>query len=171
MQKITVTGANGKSVIVRVLCSWQAAGVKIFLHENGTYGYLNGDPVRSADELDIIPEPEHTSAIFWWNAIGRGVSEKRYGSSQALQQATPATNTAYYLRFREIKPSPPPSPMDYLSFGFRTKPDWWGSAVTITLSDGYTYERFTGAEATAEAEATAPETVTYTSDTVTVDDF
>lgn len=126
---------------VFVIRSWSnSSGIQIYLHASGLYGYKNGDPIRSADELPPDMDPIHRKmAQKWWNIRGRKLSEEFYAKRQAelernidIGQATVERTTdldhAYYRR----KPIDKrgnfsfSEPQSWFEYNFPERPAWWG---------------------------------------------
>lgn len=138
------------TVAVQVLRSWQdASGRQIYLHTNGVYGYKDGSPVMSEDELNVIGSPaQRELAKQWWKASGKELSRQFYDEREAAERAaagdfqtledTPNTELDHVLyRRRENKDGKKgkwSEPFAWMEC-FDRRPDWWGQAEQIVLPD------------------------------------
>jgi len=143
------------TVAVAVLRSWQDwSGKNIYLHTNGVYGYKDGSPVMSEDELDIIgSRVQREMAKQWWKSTGKELSRQYYeqqleaeraaaGDFQTVEDA-PNTELDHVLyRRRESKGGKKgkwSKPFAWMEC-FDRRPDWWGQAEHIVLPD-WEYEK------------------------------
>lgn len=153
-------GGEKQTRAVSVIRSWQAAdGSTIMLFSNGSYGYRNGEPVRSAEEFEIIVTPvQIKAALAWWARAGKELSEAYY-AAKARREAELAgdfqsmidsgesdLDAALYTRISVIDPGQVSGPFSWMDL-FQRRPDWWGQAMQIRFGD-YEYQR---AEASAAA--------------------
>lgn len=158
MQKlmVTVKNAAGKEEMkeVTVLRSWAtASGASLYLHHGtGIYGYLDGSPVRTEMELNIVDNPaQHALAIRWWKFTGQAKSEAFYAAKDAAEVArmgdfqasgqTPETELDYvmYQTSKEHAPEDWSPPVSWVEL-FAARPDWWGQAEMIVFK-GVAYRR------------------------------
>ncbi|MFZ5773072.1 MAG: hypothetical protein ACOY4W_16755 [Thermodesulfobacteriota bacterium] len=149
MQILKVKKPGTKTALtVKVLRSWaNSRGGTIYLHHNGVYGYKDGSPVLSEQELaDNIHAPvQKKLALRWWKSVGRRLSEDFYAareqmeisSSSDFQQLDDGANSALDMalyRRRGVKPGAAVSgPKSWMELGFPSRPDWWGQARLIEV--------------------------------------
>jgi hypothetical protein len=138
--RVKVKQPNGKeeTVTMKIIRSWQdASGLEVYLHSNGTYGYKNGRPVKSAEELGIIGDSrQYEAAMRWWENKGGEKSREEYGDTAAPKPSAPEIFYHCYPveHSGELPPAGP-----YTEFGFELRPVWWGVARIIEI-DGVIYE-------------------------------
>lgn len=149
---------------------------QIFQHTNGVFGYKDGAPVRTEEELDIITHPLHRKAAqLWWERIGRKMSEKYYAAQLERERARlgdyqptdGADNTEMDAKLYYRQPvnsaaeEDVEGPFSWMDI-FSKRPDWWGQARAIQFMD-YQYvleeafEQFFGDSAGAPAADQPPE--------------
>ena len=79
---------GGGTRAVTVLRSWSdISGSHIFLHTNGVYGYKDGSPVKSENELNNLPLEHSNQALSWWNRTGKQMSEAHYRAIEERNSA------------------------------------------------------------------------------------
>ena len=169
MQTLYVKERDKTTKTVHVHRSWQDInGRHIFLHHTGVYGYKNGDPVRTRQELEGLPTDHQRLAIAWWNRVGQAMANEFYGQKEAAaaqnagdfqeQIAAEESNTQLdsilYARRTIGKRGKPTgavtAPKPWMEYGFTKRPDWWGQARGIAFPD-YVYEML-------DAEVETPDT-------------
>lgn len=156
---VKVKAADGSVSLkpVLVLRSWQESdGRQIYLHANGVYGYKDGAPIRSRDELAIIGAAnQHKLAVAWWDRVGRKMSEAHYRQAEDADQARQleglpvmdgaSSDLDAMMYVRRPKPDGKKKkgdwsePTTWPEYGFRTRPEWWGFAEAISIG-GYEYQ-------------------------------
>lgn len=174
-QTLYVKTPGGGTRPVRILRSWSdASGLQLFLHGNGTYGYINEAPVRKENEFDIIGDPrQRMLALAWWNRTGRKLSEAHYAEiEESLQETTgdfrtePAQQESdldgiLYIRRatgKKKKGGAVTAPHSWMEW-FPKRPDWWGQAKRVDFPD-YAYEMVEPGEvAETDLEETEAHTV------------
>lgn len=161
MQKLMVSIKNKDGVAemkeVTVLRSWAtASGATLFLHAgSGVYGHLDGAPVQSEADLDIIENPaQREAAKKWWKFTGKDLAETYYSAKAAAEKArlgdfqasgkTPETELDYVMyQSRNISGNDIVSewskPVSWVE-RFAVRPDWWGQASGISFK-GVEYRR------------------------------
>lgn len=160
---------------IAVIRSWSdSSGKAIYLHANGVYGYKDGSPIRTMQELDIIgTQSLHRNiAISWWERRGKKMSEdywaaKEESEKKRLLEATPDFATvgidvrdqALYSRRPAAKRANNlfGDPMHWWEFGFTSRPPWWG--LLTKAEDANWYYRLTNPETVGltKAETTGGE--------------
>jgi hypothetical protein len=144
---------------INVLRSWQdGGGAHLFLFGNGSYGYKNGEPVRSVDEFNVITSSvQHRAALAWWKRAGEELSLRYYEAKTGREEAmlgdfqTPVESdnsmldAVLYSRFPQGKPeAKPEGPFSWMDL-FPKRPDWWGQALSIAFGD-FVYQRAEASE-------------------------
>jgi hypothetical protein len=151
-QKLNIekTSVGGEKTVIQVdvIRSWQdASGGLILLFANGSYGYRNGEPVRSAAEFGIIGSAvQRKAAMAWWERAGEEISRAYYAAKvrreEELQgdfQASPAGKESeldgvLYTRAPSGTPDEVSGPFSWMDL-FPNRPDWWGQALSIQFGD------------------------------------
>ena len=135
---------------VQVLRSWvQSGGASVYLfHGTGIYGYVDGSPVKSEADLDIIDNPiQRAVAKRWWSGRGKEISEKFYAAKTDeerkragdFQDAALVPDTELDYVMYESRPAgsknKPWGPAFSWVDRFPSRPDWWGQAQQIAFKD------------------------------------
>ena len=150
MQKLMVSVKDNKGPEavkeVMVLRSWaDAAGKAVYLfHQTGIYGYLDGAPVQSEADFDIIDNPiQKTLAKKWWEARGRALSEAYYKAREEearklagdFNEEGQGTDLDYVMyASRPATGGEWSQPFSWMD-RFAARPDWWGQARNIGFAD------------------------------------
>jgi len=147
---------TGKSSMkkVTIIRSWQdASGKQLYLHMNGTYGYKDGSPVKTAHELDELIHDKHQAAAAkaWWERTGKALAEQFYvekdkQDEERQRRLTPVQgdlselDTAVYTRrpVNDRRKNAWSGPGTWVTW-FTARPEWWGLATTIEIQ-GYRYK-------------------------------
>lgn len=166
--KVKTKDDQGREAVkyVTVIRTWtDADGMQIHLHTDGVYGYKDGSPVRTKEELENIPQEDHRDmALAWWNNGGKKRSAEHYRALREKQKArisdyspTPAQaasdlDQTMYHRYPAAggKPKELPPAQPWMQF-FAKRPDWWGQAAGVSF-DEWTYERAASAKTRREVE-------------------
>jgi len=161
-------GLDGSEIkkTVKVKRSWQSiSGLQVFLHADGTYGFKDGAPVRSENDLKqvITDQIQLEAALGWWNRTGKKQSEAYYTAleKRKRQLAGDFSETAadtsseldlilYYRRPVDGDPEEGVAPQTWMEMGFTKRPDWWGRATSISFDD-WVYERAGDADVKEDA--------------------
>ena len=161
--------ADGKPSLksLTVVRSWmEVDGRQIYLFSNGIYGYKDGAPIESIEEVDrmpSMPELHRQKARHWWDLVGKDASEKFYAARSAEESAQydaslPTVrgdasdfDAAMYIRRPEKNRSRDAfsEPTTWPGW-FDARPDWWGAAPMIVLGE-FRYELVDPAEAARPA--------------------
>lgn len=168
--QVKTRDADGKESkkTVQIVRSWGvSSGHQIFLHANGTYGFKDGAPARSEQDLrQVITDPiQLEAALSWWNRVGRKQSEAYYAVLEKRQRQLIGdygdTGSAddsdkdmvLYVRIpvgaedsAEFQ-----TPQTWMELGFDRRPGWWGQAAGIKFDD-WVYVRQDELEPGAEPE-------------------
>jgi hypothetical protein len=146
---VEITGATGEKTIkqVMVIRSWQdASGAQVMLFENGSYGYRNGEPIRSEAEFDIMTSAvQRKAAIAWWTRAGQEISESYYAAKQRREEEMQGDFQAFtgsdsdldsilYTRAPSGNQQETSGPFSWMDL-FPKRPDWWGQAISIRFGD------------------------------------
>lgn len=151
-QTLYVKAPGGGQKEVKIIRSWgTSGGNSVYLHQNGRYAYKDGSPLRSADELDILPLVQRESAVAWWNRTGKAESAAHYDAElqkardaagdfqTAIPDASELDAVTYIRRKTGTRKSAAVSdPQTWMEW-FPVRPDWWGQARSIAFLD-YAYE-------------------------------
>lgn len=153
--KVKDEQGNERIVISEVIRSWQdGSGAQVYLHTNGTHGYKDGSPVKRDLELSIIPDgPQRKIAQSWWDRVGKEKSEAFY-SAQAdklkllagdfapgAEGSDSEKDIVLYYKLpsgQDGKENIEKKAYSWMEL-FPRRPDWWGSAGTISFDD-FVYE-------------------------------
>ena len=151
MQKLMIRPSGAKDTDplkeVFVLRSWaNASGAAVYLfHGTGIYGYMDGSPVKSEADLDLIDSPiQREVAKKWWAARGKALSEEFY-ARQAEREAeragdfrargsVPDTDLDYVMYQTKAGNADWSAPVSWMD-RFSVRPDWWGQAREIAFND------------------------------------
>jgi hypothetical protein len=149
MQKLIVNPKGGTPKVVHVLRSWvNTPGPSVYLfHGTGIYGYADGSPVKSAEDLNVIASAaQRAVALKWWEGRGKALSEKFYAEKEAEESARAgdfqdkglaATELDYVMY--ESRPATGKNRAWSAPFSwvdkFSARPDWWGQASGIAFKD------------------------------------
>jgi len=151
--KVKDKDGNETQKEVRIFAFWTDRGGSIYLHESGVYGYKDGSPVRSRQELEqIISQPVQLKyALLWWDSVGAKLSKAFYDQKaeeeeqrigQAMHVDSPSEmahlDLVQYQR-RPVKERAEKAYSDPSSWStwFSQRPDWWGLARTLEIGDWY----------------------------------
>jgi hypothetical protein len=160
-QTLYVKNPDGGQRAVQIVRSWgTSGGTSVFLHTNGRYAYKDGTPLKSDNELEILPLVQREAAIAWWKRTGAAESAAYYeGRLQKAREAagdfqpeiknTDELDAVLYIR-RKVgakKTAAATAPRTWMEW-FQSRPDWWGQAHMISFLD-YAYEMVIAAEATS----------------------
>lgn len=150
--QVKVTTPTGEEAlrevtILRTFC--HASGAMVFQHTNGVYGYKDGAPVRTREELEIISHPLHRkAALLWWERRGQKMSEEYQAAQQERERArigdfqaadkvdnTELDGKLYYRQaLADSEDAPLEGPFTWMEL-FPNRPDWWGQASAIQFLD------------------------------------
>jgi hypothetical protein len=144
------TTGESEMKALRVLRSWASAdGGSLYLfHGTGIYGYVDGSPVKTEEELDVIGSAaQRDMAKAWWKGRGKALSEAFYAERDAAEKAragdfqadgrTPESDLDYVMyqsRPATGKSKTWSNPFAWID-KFQTRPDWWGQAKNIAFKD------------------------------------
>lgn len=165
-QTLYVKNPDGGQRAVKIVRSWGVSGgTSVYLHANGRYAYKDETPLKSVNELDILPLVQREAAIAWWKRVGESESVAYYdGKLQQAREAagdfqteiknTDELDAVNYIRRKTgaKKTAAATAPHTWMEW-FSTRPDWWGQARTIAFMD-YAYEMVVAAETSADPAET-----------------
>jgi hypothetical protein len=165
-QTLYVKNPDGGQRAVKIVRSWgTSGGTSVYLHTNGRYAYKDGTPLKSANELDILPFVQREAAIAWWKRVGEAESVAYYegklqqardtaGDFQAEIKNTDELDAVNYIRRKTgaKKTAAATAPHTWMEW-FPVRPDWWGQARMIAFMD-YAYEMVVPAETPADTAET-----------------
>lgn len=160
-QTLYVKKPDGGQREVKIVRSWgTSGGTSVYLHSNGRYAYKDGSPLKSVNELDILPLVQREAAIAWWKRTGEAESAAYYegrlqkardaaGDFQTEIKNTDELDAVNYIRRKTgTKKSAATAPHTWMEW-FPIRPDWWGQARTIAFLD-YAYEMVVPVEEPAD---------------------
>jgi hypothetical protein len=161
-QTLYVKNQDGGQRPVKIIRSWgTSGGTSVYLHANGRYAYKDGKPLRSVNELDILPQVQREAAMAWWKRTGEAEAAAYYstqlekareaaGDFQTEIKNTDELDAVLYARRKSggTKKTATTAPHTWMEW-FKTRPDWWGQARSIAFLD-YAYEMAVPAEAPSE---------------------
>jgi len=167
-QTLYVKNHDGGQRAVQIIRSWgTSGGTSVYLHANGRYAYKDGTPLKSANELDILPLVQREAAMAWWKRAGEAESVAYYdGQVQQAREAagdfqqeiknTDELDAVLYIRRKTgaKKTVAATAPHTWMEW-FKSRPDWWGQAHTIAFMD-YAYEMVVHAEKEPEPVESGP---------------
>jgi len=151
-QTLLVKMPGGTIKKVRIIRSFgDIGGKQVYYHTDGRYAWKDGSPLKSASDLDIVPQGiHHDHAMSWWTSAGEEEARRFYASKAAAAAAAvgdfredvPDSSTLdavlYTRRGTDKKNSALSAPRSWPEW-FAKRPDWWGQAEKISFPD-YTYE-------------------------------
>lgn len=158
MQKIQTnvkdprTGKESEQSL-NVLQTYCDGGNFIHLFDTGIYGYGDGAPVKTREELEtMISDPlQKRRALNWWDHIGEGVSRAYYKEVEArlnriLGDYSPDAvkqsdrDAALYYRLPRGEKNVPDgvTPQPWTSY-FKERPPWWDGVTEEIVYKNYRY--------------------------------
>lgn len=157
-QTLYVKNPDGGQRAVKIIRSWgTSGGTSVYLHADGRYAYKDGTPLKSENELDILPLVQREAAMAWWKRAGEAESSAYYeGRLQRAREAagdfqteiknTDELDAVLYTRRKSDgkKTAATTAPRTWMEW-FKTRPDWWGQARSIAFLD-YAYTMIVAAE-------------------------
>lgn len=170
--QVKTKGADGIEVKknVRIVRTWgDISGHAVYLHSDGTYGFKDGAPVTSFEDIKkVIHDPIQLKvAKNWWDRVGEKQSQAYYDALEKRRMrlagdfsevgAEDASDKDMIL-YRRIPadaedPDDFKTPNTWMEMGFSKRPDWWGQAQVVQFDD-FVYIRH---DDEAESDGLAPE--------------